>query len=140
MAKIRTTRASRSARAGAARAASRVRGRPPAKTLPPAGWERYYRVVARIPRGRVTTYGAIAALAGTPRAARQVGYALAALRGRAHGVPWHRVLGARGRGFAAISLPETAGGARQRSLLRKEGIAFDARARVALARYGWRGL
>ena len=105
---------------------------------PPAGWQRYYAVVRRIPRGRVTTYGAVARMAGAPRTARQVGYALAALRGRdASGIPWQRVVGTRARGFGAISLPAAAGGSRQRRLLSAEGIRFDARGRIALDRYGW---
>jgi methylated-DNA-protein-cysteine methyltransferase-like protein len=111
----------------------------PARTAPalPAGWARWYRIVRRIPRGRVTTYGAVALKGGVPRAARQVGYALAALRGTRHDVPWQRVLGARPRGAAAISILDPVGAAVQRKLLEDEGIAFDARGRVDLARFGW---
>ena len=104
----------------------------------PDGWSRYYQVVEKIPRGRVTTYGVIARIAGTPRTARHVGWALAALHGRAHGIPWHRVLGSRGPGFAGISLPDDAGGALQRRKLAAEGVRFDARGRVVLERFGWR--
>jgi methylated-DNA-protein-cysteine methyltransferase-like protein len=103
----------------------------------PAGWAEIYRVVRRVPRGRVTTYGAIALLAGKPRGARQAGYALAALRGAKHDVPWQRVLGARPRGMAAISILDPVGAAVQQSLLEREGVAFDARGRVDLGRYGW---
>lgn len=103
-----------------------------------AGWERYYAVVRRIPRGCVTTYGVIARLAGQPQTARHVGWALAALHGKkGHGLPWHRVLGTRGRGFAAISLPPAAGGSTQRRLLKAERVKFDARGRVSLDEYGW---
>jgi methylated-DNA-protein-cysteine methyltransferase-like protein len=105
--------------------------------LPP-GWTPYYRIVRRIPRGRVATYGAIALLAGRPRAARQVGYALAALRGTRHAVPWQRVLGGRGRVMAGISILDPVGAAVQRDLLEREGVAFDDRGRVSLARFGWR--
>jgi methylated-DNA-protein-cysteine methyltransferase-like protein len=104
----------------------------------PAGWEAIYRIVRRVPRGKVTTYGAIAALAGKPRGARQVGYALAALRGTRNDVPWQRVLGARPRGLAAVSILDPMGAAVQQKLLEDEGVVFDARGRVALARYGWR--
>jgi methylated-DNA-protein-cysteine methyltransferase-like protein len=104
----------------------------------PAGWSIFYRVVRRIPRGRVSTYGEVALAAGKPRAARQVGYALAALRGSAHDVPWQRVCGARPRGHAAVSLLDPVGAAVQRRLLEAEGVEFDARARIALARFGWR--
>jgi methylated-DNA-protein-cysteine methyltransferase related protein len=104
----------------------------------PAGWSELYRIVRRVPRGRVTTYGAVAAAAGRPRGARQVGYALAALRGARHDVPWQRVLGARPRGLAAISILDPIGAAVQRRLLEEEGISFDERGRVELARFGWR--
>jgi len=103
------------------------------------GWERFYRVVARIPRGRVSTYGAIAAFAGSPRAARHVGYALAALRGADHDLPWHRVLGARPRRRAAISILDATGGAIQRARLEAEGVEFDRGGCVSLDRFGWDG-
>ncbi len=105
---------------------------------PPPGWSRYYRVVARIPRGRVTTYGEVARLAGRPRGARQVGYALAALRGAVHALPWHRVLGKRPGDFAGISLLDAVGAAAQQELLAREGVELDGRGRVPLARFGWR--
>jgi methylated-DNA-protein-cysteine methyltransferase-like protein len=103
----------------------------------PAGWAEYYRVVRRIPRGRVATYGDVALVAGKPRGARQVGYALAALRGARHDVPWQRVLGARPRGKAAISILDPVGAAVQRKLLEEEGVRFDASDRVDLDRFGW---
>ncbi len=92
-------------------------------------------VVRRIPRGRVATYGQVAALAGLPRHARLVGYALHALPD-ATPLPWHRVLGAGGR----ISLMRSPGGAgvTQRIRLEREGVRFDARGRVNLARHGWK--
>lgn len=104
----------------------------------PAGWSVYYRIVRRIPRGRVATYGEVALVAGKPRAARQVGFALAALRGAPHDVPWQRVLGARPRGFAAVSILDAVGAAVQRDLLEREGVRFDDRGRVDLERFGWR--
>ena len=98
----------------------------------PSSYTRIYAVVRRIPKGRVATYGQIAQLAGIPRQARQVGYALAALRDTR--VPWHRVLNARGEISArAEPGPE----ALQRVLLEREGVAFDARDRVALASHLW---
>jgi methylated-DNA-protein-cysteine methyltransferase-like protein len=104
----------------------------------PAGWSGYYRIVRRIPRGRVATYGDVALAAGKPRGARQVGFALAALRGTRHDVPWQRVLGARARGRAAVSILDPVGAAVQRKLLEDEGVRFDDRGRIDLARYGWR--
>lgn len=120
---------------------------PPAPHAPPANsngvpfaersWDRFYGVIRRVPKGRVTTYGAVALAAGFPRAARHVGYALAALRGGRHDVPWQRVLAARPRGFAAISIKDPMGAAVQRQLLEAEGVAFDSRERVSLAEFGW---
>ena len=96
---------------------------------------RIWSTVRRIPRGKVATYGQIAAEAGFPGQARLVGYALHALSGE-HDVPWQRVINARGE----ISLGGVGGsGGIQRALLEREGIEFDARGRVDLARYQWEG-
>jgi methylated-DNA-protein-cysteine methyltransferase related protein len=96
------------------------------------GWSRIYTVVRRIPKGRVATYGQVAALAGRPRYARQVGYALAALRDVR--VPWHRVINARGE-ISPRSEPGIE--ALQRRLLEREGVRFDAAGRVSLPRHRW---
>lgn len=96
-------------------------------------YERFYAVVRRIPRGRVATYGQVAELAGLPGRARQVGYALAALR-TSTAVPWHRVVNAAG----AISLTPLHGGLTQRLLLGREGVRFDAAGRVSLDQVRWR--
>ncbi|MGH7539594.1 MAG: MGMT family protein [Gemmatimonadota bacterium] len=96
-------------------------------------YERVYAVVRRVPRGRVATYGQVAALAGLAGHARLVGYALSALDEES-GVPWHRVLNARGE-VSPRSDPWYA--ARQRRLLEREGLRFDARGRLALDRYRW---
>lgn len=99
-----------------------------------ASYQRIYRVVRRIPQGRVASYGLVARLAGLPGGARQVGYALHALPEDTD-LPWHRVINARG----AISLPVATGAARyQRLLLESEGVRFDAAGRVDLARFAWR--
>jgi methylated-DNA-protein-cysteine methyltransferase-like protein len=104
-------------------------------------WDAFYRVVRRIPRGRVCTYGAVAAMAGHPRAARHVGFALSALRETddKKGVPWQRVLGSRPRNRAAVNIRDPVGGAIQRKLLEDEGVEFDARGNVSLDRFGWFG-
>jgi methylated-DNA-protein-cysteine methyltransferase related protein len=92
---------------------------------------RIHKVVARIPRGRVATYGQIARLAGLGRQARLVGYAMHALPAGTR-VPWQRVINAQG----AISLPGKSA-IRQRKLLEREGVRFDARGRVDLDRFLW---
>ena len=93
---------------------------------------RIYEVVARIPHGRVATYGQVAALAGAPRHARQVGYALHDLPSGSE-LPWHRVINARGE-VSRRSEPEWEGF--QRQLLEAEGIEFR-RGRVDLDGYRW---
>jgi methylated-DNA-protein-cysteine methyltransferase-like protein len=100
-------------------------------------YQRIYRVVARIPRGRVATYGQVADLAGLARGARQVGYALAALRDDSGRIPWHRVLNARGETTTRYQ-PDFK--ALQRELLESEGVVFDANGRVSLQKYQWRGV
>jgi len=96
-------------------------------------YDRIYAVIARIPPGRVATYGQIAALAGLPRQARRVGHALKVQPDGA-GLPWHRVINARG----AISLPSGDHSALiQRARLKAEGVVFDDD-RVSLDRWGWR--
>ena len=98
-------------------------------------YARIYAVVRRIPRGRVATYGQIAELAGLPGHARQVGYALHALPD-ATAVPWHRVVNASG----GVSCRRRGGGElTQRLRLEAEGVGFDLRGRVKLARVRWRG-
>jgi len=96
--------------------------------------DRIYDIVSLIPKGRVASYGQVAALAGgcTPRVA---GYAMAAVPFYLR-VPWQRVVNSRG----CVS-PRTHGeGAdEQRRLLEAEGVVFDARGRIDLERFGWRG-
>jgi len=96
-------------------------------------YDRIYAVVRRIPRGRVATYGQVAALAGLDGHARQVGYALHALP-TDNELPWHRVVNARGE----VS-PRSGGDSHelQRMLLEAEGVEFDARGRMDLKRFGW---
>jgi methylated-DNA-protein-cysteine methyltransferase-like protein len=97
-------------------------------------YERIYAVVRRIPRGRVCTYGGVAALAGNPGRARQVGYALHALPEHTS-VPWHRVINAQGR----ISLRRPGGDLEQRYRLEDEGVVFNVAGVVSLERFGWSG-
>jgi len=94
-----------------------------------------YAVIARIPRGRVATYGQIAELADLSGHARLVGYALHALP-EGVPVPWHRVVNAKG----TVSRRRSGSGhdVLQRRMLEKEGIRFDREGRLSLAVYRWR--
>ena len=93
-------------------------------------WDRVYRLVKKIPRGRVTTYGELAKKLKLPGGARVVGYAMAGCpSGR--GIPWHRVVGAGGR--LLISEPHAS---LQRRLLESEGMVLDGR-RIDMKRYAW---
>ena len=89
-----------------------------------------WRLVRRIPRGRVATYGQLAALLGRPRAARAVGRAM---RGCPDGVPWHRVVNATG-GISRRARMDSM--LTQRMLLVREGIALRG-GRLRLTKYRW---
>jgi len=96
-------------------------------------YRRIYAVVARIPRGRVATYGQVAELAQLPRQARLVGYALNVLPPDTD-VPWHRVVNAAGR----VSLRGNGLGHEdlQTQLLKREGVKLTAGV-IALDRFRW---
>lgn len=97
--------------------------------------EAVHAVVRQIPEGTVTSYGAVAALAGSPRAARGVGAVLNGLPPDTD-VPWWRVVNRRGD----LSIPAELGlRALQRTLLEAEGVAFLPSGGVDLDRHAWRG-
>lgn len=98
-------------------------------------YARIYSVVRRVPAGRVTTYGAVARIAGLPGHARQVGYALSALP-TGTSVPWHRIINAQGK--LSLERVGSSSGTTQRIRLVREGVTVDAGGRVSLARFGWR--
>jgi methylated-DNA-protein-cysteine methyltransferase-like protein len=89
-----------------------------------------YRLVRRIPPGRVLTYGEIAARVGRPGGARAVGQAM---RVCPSDLPWHRVVNARG-GISPRA--RQSGMVTQRIRLEQEGVAFRA-GRVVLTRHRW---
>lgn len=96
-----------------------------------------YRLVAQVPKGKVVTYGQVAALLGVPRAARAVGTALRHLpRPMSRTVPWQRVINASGgisfRGDV-VRVEE------QRWLLENEGVEFNRQGKVNLKKYRWAG-
>ncbi len=97
-------------------------------------YERIYEVVKQIPKGKVATYGQIALLAGNPRWARVVGYALH--QNPAPGViPCHRVVNREGRVAAVFAF---GGGEVQRELLEQEGVVFREDGTVDLTVYRWK--
>ena len=107
---------------------------PPSRDASPTGQRAaaILAVVREIPRGRVTTYGAVAARAGLPRQARLVGKVLGALPAGSR-VPWQRVVAAGGR----IAFPEgSPSRAQQIERLAREGVDA-ARGRVDLRRHAW---
>lgn len=95
---------------------------------------RVYAVAAKIPKGKVTTYGKLAALAGRPGAARAVGNAMRNNPSR-NDVPCHRVVAANGAltGYAFGN-----GLATKKNILLKEGVKFKEE-RVDLIVSGWEG-
>ena len=96
----------------------------------PPLYGRIYALVALVPPGKVATYGDIAAILVSCDA-RAVGYALNALPSDRTDVPWQRIVNSQG----GISTPGTT----QRTMLEAEGIAFDARGRIPLNRFRWKG-
>ena len=85
-------------------------------------------IVSQIPRGRVTTYGHIAALAGWPSHSRMVGRMLRYTPGPEN-LPCHRVVNKEGR--------TAPGWSRQRTLLEAEGVTFKANGHVDMSKYLW---
>ena len=96
-------------------------------------YDAVYKVVRKIPRGRVMTYGQIATILGCPRAARAVGYAMRA-SGRIDDVPWQRVINAKGCISAKTEVERPL---IQRVLLEAEGIIFDETGACDLKVYRW---
>ena len=95
--------------------------------------QRVIDLIRAIPEGRVATYGGVARLAGSPRAARQVARVLHSCS-RKENLPWHRVVGGRGR----IMLRDPLAHERQRRLLLREGVDVDMEGRMDLDRFLWK--
>lgn len=94
--------------------------------------QRVYQIVAAIPEGYVTTYGEIASLAGSPRAARQVGGVLKRLPEGSR-LPWHRVVNR--QGIISLTGPDLQ---RQRQALLAEGVMVSGDGHIDMVRYRWR--
>ena len=87
-------------------------------------------ILKNIPRGKVTSYGTIAALAGSPRAARQVVQILH----RTDNIPWHRVINSQGK----IVIKDYNGFQEQKMLLSMEGVESDSNGKIDLSKYQWK--
>lgn len=99
----------------------------------PNTFERIYNVVRRIPRGKVASYGQVARLAGNPRWARVVGYALH-VNPDPENIPCYRVVTQNGQTSAAFAF----GGADiQRAMLEADGIVFLPNGCVDMERFRW---
>lgn len=96
--------------------------------------ELVYALVRHIPPGKVLSYGRVAYLLGVPHGARAVGWAMSALKHGDRGVPWHRVVNAKGR-VSIKGSPEAA--AEQRARLEAEGVSFDERGYLDMNRHLW---
>ncbi len=92
--------------------------------------ERVYRIVRRIPRGRVMTYGQIAAMLGEGYTPRTVGYAMHAAD--AENVPWQRVINSQGKcSTGRLTIPINL----QQQMLEQEGVVFDEKGKCDLKKY-----
>jgi len=107
--------------------------------VPAAGheavFEKIYRLVLLIPRGRVMTYGQIARLLGDRYSPRLVGWAMHATPKDDRNIPWHRVINSRGgisTGKVLVHNPDL-----QRLMLEAEGITFNESDKCDLAAYQW---
>ncbi len=102
--------------------------------MPLSPFERIHRIVKRIPEGRVATYGQISRMLDGRYSAQFVGWAMHAAP---EGLPWHRVINAKG----GVSTRQVLGYAPdlQKQLLEAEGIVFDEQDRCDLSAYQWDG-
>lgn len=89
-----------------------------------------YAVLSQVPAGRVVSYGALAFLAGYPRAARRAGLAM---RRCPDSLPWQRVVHSDGS-VSGGYFPEL-----RRALLEGEGVIFGSSGKIDMEKYGWRG-
>lgn len=94
-------------------------------------YHKIYEVVKSVSKGKVITYGKVAELAGFPKQARMVGYALHRVPEYLD-IPWHRVINARGE---ISQLPDPDSRNIQRELLESEGIVFDKNGKINLKNY-----
>lgn len=105
-------------------------------------YEKVYVLVRQIPIGKVSSYGRVAAMLGSAGAARQVGYAMSALKSKANNetyadIPWQRVINHQGK----ITIKGSEHGRlRQAELLKEEGVDVDNNLQVDMDVFLWEGL
>jgi methylated-DNA-protein-cysteine methyltransferase-like protein len=93
--------------------------------------ERVFKLVQRIPSGRVMTYGQVAAILGEGYTPRTVGFVMHSSEGD---LPWHRVINAQGAcSTGGLLLPSN----KQQLMLEREGVKFDERGRCDLQKFLW---
>lgn len=97
-----------------------------------------YAMVKKVPKGKVATYGQIAALIDHPRHSRHVGFALASIPARVK-IPWHRIINSAGRISLRRRHWDSGSDDMQRILLEAEGVRFSAEGKVNLKRHRWEG-
>ena len=112
------------------------------KKKPALFYRKVYAVVLQIPSGKVTSYGRVADMIGHPGAARQVGYAMSALKTLGddpayQDVPWQRVVGHNG---AIVIKGSEHGRFYQAELLREEGVEVGDDLSIDMGEYLWEGL
>ena len=90
------------------------------------------KVINGIPKGKVATYGLVAAHSGNPRASRQVARILHS-SSQKDNLPWHRVVNRNGK----ISLAPARGFELQKTMLQREGVVFDKEDTIDLDEYLW---
>ena len=100
-------------------------------------FEEVYKIVERIPRGRVATYGQVSRMLDGKYSPLLVGWALHAIPEARGDIPWHRVINSKG----GVSTRQIMGYAPdiQKLLLVEEGIVFDERDRCDLTVFQWDG-
>ena len=101
--------------------------------MPSNLFNKIHEIILKIPKGKVATYGQVAALAGNPRAARTVGWALNSYP-KSPELPWQRVINAGGKS----SFPSEGKRKLQQALLEAEGIMFE-NGQVNLDVFQWDG-
>lgn len=92
--------------------------------------EKALNVIKQIPPGKIMTYGQVAAIAGSPRAARQVTRILHSMSAK-YNLPWHRIVNIQGQ----IVVPDEESRFSQRKMLQDEGVEVDQNNRIDLSRF-----